>query len=214
MRTCNHCRVRAYPDATQDDGATLTMHCAYPQPAPTAPRWSISPDAYSLKVRLPDLEPHTVKAALAPDGTKIEIMGERKIEGCTCVPSIVREVPLPYRPRAEDIDVSVDKNSVLSLRLTRHAKVDAATPLTVTAIQDDKTPPGESEALRPIRFVPHASATESAAPTETTLDEQEKTLTDKFRSAALAAVAVNNRRDASGPTKDSVATAPEGAPTP
>lgn len=153
---------------------------AYEEAPPTT-RWSASPSAYELKVRLPDLEPNSVKAALTSDGTKVEIIGERKIEHCTCSPSTVKEITLPYRPRAEDIDVSYDKDNVLSLKLARHSKVDAATPLTVTTRAEDQG----AEERRPLRFVPHESATEKDS-----LHTQEKMLQDKFRSAALASLAV------------------------
>ena len=47
----------------------------------------------------------------------------------TCTPSTLKEISLPYRPRAEDIDVAMEKDGVLTLRLERHAKADAPTPL-------------------------------------------------------------------------------------
>ena len=168
---------------------------------------------------MPELEPNSMRAALASDGTKIEIVGNRKIEGCTCSPSIVKEVPLPYRPRVEDIDVSLEE-SVLSLRLSRHAfhaKADTATPLKVTTrSQDDKEAAAdEAEERRPLRFVPHASAAEPSSTSPTSLQEQERTLTDKFRTAALAAVAVQQKetQPASAETsaKEAAATTAEGA---
>merc|ERR1719231_232712 len=97
-----------------------------------SPRWSATRDAYELKVRLPDFDPDSLTAHLASDGTKIEVVGERKIDGCSCSPSTVKEIALPYRPRAEDIDVSYDKDNVLSLKLARHAKTESATPLSVS----------------------------------------------------------------------------------
>merc|ERR1719231_1784946 len=108
------------------------------RPSTSYTRWTISTDAYELKVRMPDLEPASVRAALAQDGTKIEVIGERKIEGCTCTPSTLKEISLPYRPRAEDIDVAMEKDGVLTLRLERHAKADAPTPLNVKQAADKK----------------------------------------------------------------------------
>merc|ERR1719198_1606407 len=86
--------------------------------APSPYGWTASTDSYDLKLRLPDLEPQSVSAALASDGTKIEVAGERKIEGCTCQPRTVKEIALPYRPRAEDVGVTI-KDGVLSLSLAR-----------------------------------------------------------------------------------------------
>ena len=81
-------------------------HLLATQTAPS-PYWSATPDAYDLKIRLPDLEPGTVEAQLSSDGKKIEVKGERKIESCSCKPTTVREIALPYRPRAEDITVTI-----------------------------------------------------------------------------------------------------------
>jgi len=138
------------------------------------PRWSASDDVYELKMRLPDLEPKTVSAALASDGKKIELVGERKIEGCSCRPSTVKEIALPYRPRAEDVDVSV-KDGLLSIRLARHAQANAATPLTVTLIDEPKDKeadaPADASQRRPLRFVPHASAVDT---TERSADAKER----------------------------------------
>merc|ERR1712196_736881 len=100
------------------------------------------------------------------------------IEGCTCRPSQVREISLPYRPRAEDITVAVDRD-VLSLRLARRPKTDASTPLTVT--RDKAAEEAPSTEARPLRFIPLASATEVGPPPS--VEEKEKGLIDKFRSA-------------------------------
>ena len=190
--------------------------CARAQPAPSS-RWTVTADAYELKIRMPDLEPASLTAALASDGTKIEVVGERKIEGCSCRPSTVKEIGLPYRPRAEDIDMSVEKD-VLSLRLARHAKADTATPLKVSmATQKDKDTSTET---RPLRFVPHASAAEGDATASTpmsTPQDQERTLTEKFRSAALASVAVQHEgaKEAAEPgSSDKTTGTPSSSPEP
>ena len=175
----------------------------------------MSSDAYELKVRLPDLEPTSVRAALGADGQKIEVIGERKIEGCTCQPSTVKEIALPYRPRTEDIDVEVDKEGVLALRLARHAKTESATELKVSvsppavAAKAEPEPP-EAPTTRPLRFVPHESAKETATPAAPSLDEKEKNLTDKFRSAALAAAAVQAEPSGSS-SREAAAAMAEGA---
>ena len=178
------------------------------QPARTS-QWSASADAYEIKVRLPDLETESVSASLAPDGSKVEVVAKKKIDHCTCDPSIVKEIALPYRPRPEDVDVAMHRDGLLSVRLTRHAKVDAATPLKVNVGEaEDKDE--ENQETRPLSFVPHASATEKATEKATengtsgSVAEQEKTLTDKFRGAALASVAV--QRAPSG--KEAAATTP------
>jgi hypothetical protein len=174
--------------------------------ADPSPHWRVSPDAYELKVRLPDLQPETVRATLGANGDKIEVVGERKIDGCSCSPSVVKEIAMPYRPRSEDIDVAyADKESVLSLRLTRHAKAESATPLAVSVKAEVKDK--EEATTRPLRFVPHESAT--AEKSGSTLEAQEKDLAAKFRSAALAAVATSSGDGASA--KEAAATAVEGA---
>jgi len=168
-------------------------------PSPASSYWtsSLAGDAYQLKMKLPDMEPASVSAELASDGKSIQVVGERKIEGCTCRPSTVQDIPLPYRPRADDIHVTV-KDDVLSIKLARQAKAeDAPTPLKVNVLeaQDSKAAPKEEQETaqatgntRPLRFVPH----ESTRPMETktpSLQDKERTLAAKFRSAALATLA-------------------------
>lgn len=160
------------------------------EPRQPSPYWTASTDGYNLKMRLPDVEPQTVSAQLAADGETIEVAGERKIEGCSCRPSTVKQVKLPYRPRAEDVDVTM-KDGVLSLTLARHAKADAATPLKVNLPEEPKQEKeGDEPQTRPLRFVPHESAVETSPPS-VDLDAQEKRLADKFRSAALASLATS-----------------------
>lgn len=182
---------------------------AHAETAPS-PYWSATSDAYDLKIRLPDLEPGTVEAQLSSDGKKIEVKGERKIESCSCKPTTVREIALPYRPRAEDITVTIQEDT-LHVTLSRHAQADEPTPLTVKKVE---APAKETEEARPLRFVPHASATEKTASTAQdekvlTVQEQEKTLTDKFRSAALASLAVQREnKEASNASDENATMAP------
>lgn len=202
--------------------------------APTAPsplRWTATPDSYELHVRLPALEPASVTASLAADGTKIEVTGERKIDGCTCRPNLVQEISLPHRPRPEDVDVSFEKD-ILSLKMARHAKTDEPTPLAINVVREeasmqtqvadmdkgtadlapqatDKQGAGQPR-TRPLTFVPHASANEGPAPgtSAPSLAEQEVALADKFRSAALAALATTRGETSS---KEAAATLAEHA---
>jgi len=173
----------------------------YSIPSTESSHWTVSDEAYELKTRLPDLEPDSVTATLGAEGSKIQVVGERKIEGCSCRPSQVREISLPYRPRAEDISVAVDRD-VLSLRLARRPKTETSTPLTVTVTRDKAAQEAPSTEVRPLRFVPHESATEDGPPS---VEEKEKGLIDKFRSAALASVAVQ-----APSTKEAAATTAEG----
>lgn len=113
--------------------------------------------------------------------------------------------------------MSVEKD-VLSLRLARHAKADTATPLKVSmATQKDKDTSTET---RPLRFVPHASAAEGDATASTpmsTPQDQERTLTEKFRSAALASVAVQHEgaKEAAEPgSSDKTTGTPSSSPEP
>jgi len=186
------------------------------EPAAPSPYWTASADAYELKMRLPELEPQSITAALAADGTKIEVVGERKIDGCTCQPTTVKEVKLPYRPRPDDIDVSIGSSGVLSLRLARNKsdKADGSTPLAVKVLEASPAPSADNKdeaqsepGTRPLRFVPHSSAT------DTPLEQQEKSLTDKFRSAALASVAVQ-RQTESANESTAASNEPQGVPPP
>merc|ERR1719421_2161792 len=145
------------------------------EPAPSS-QWVVSKDAYELKVRLPELEPTSVRAALGVDGTKVEVIGERKIEGCQCHPSTVKEIALPYRPRVEDVDLAL-KDGVLALRLARQPpKAESTTPLKVSVTQKEE----QVEETRSLRFVPHESAQAAS------VEKQEENLTEKFRPAAPA----------------------------
>lgn len=170
-----------------------------------SPYWTATADAYQMKMHLPDLEPRSVSAALTSDGKQIEIHAERKIEGCTCKSTTVKQINLPYRPRAEDVEVTM-KDDVLLLKLARHAKAGAPTPLKVNVLEapKDKGDEPAPSSTRPLRFVPHASAAEPAAEAKTldakTLDEKERSLTDKFRSAALASLAASRTADSTEAT--------------
>ena len=114
--------------------------------------------------------------------------GERKVDGCTCQPTTVKELSLPYRPRPEDVDVSIGTSGVLSLRLARNNgnKVDAPTPLAVKVLEapsttsTDNKEAREEPGTRPLRFIPHASAAESSSSNVASLEQQEKSLTDKL----------------------------------
>merc|ERR1719421_946990 len=172
------------------------------EPAPSS-QWVVSKDAYELKVRLPELEPTSVRAALGVDGTKVEVIGERKIEGCQCHPSTVKEIALPYRPRVEDVDLALH-DGVLALRLARQPpKAESTTPLKVSVAQKEEQVAPADEETRSLRFVPHESA---LAPS---LEKKEATLTEKFRAAALAAVAVQHEepsvKDAAAATAEAQA---------
>lgn len=197
-----------------------------PRESAPSPYWTASTDAYELKLRLPDLEPQSITAALSSDGTKIEVAGERKIDGCTCQPTTVKELSLPYRPRPEDVDVSIGTSGVLSLRLARNNgnKVDAPTPLAVKVLEapsttsTDNKEAREEPGTRPLRFIPHASAAESSSSNVASLEQQEKSLTDKFRSAASAAVS-QSAKESTVHSVDAAAAAvgsndPQGVPPP
>jgi len=192
--------------------------------------WAATPDFYSYKMRLPDMEPDSVSAMLSADSSSIKITGKRKFEGCTCEPTTMREVALPYRPRPEDVSIQYDegdatRDSLLTLKLARHAKAEAAVPLKVTVAEPPKavepTKEGEATGTRPLRFVPHESAT--AKPSgETTNDDAEateKSLTEKFRivgkvAGALASSTEPQQAEVSGETGAASASTPTAeAPT-
>lgn len=166
------------------------------EPSPYYEYWNASPDSYSLKIRLPELEPDSISASLASESATLEVTGKRKFDGCTCEKTVVREVKLPYRPRPEDIEVTVLGADALSLKLARGSKADAPTPIKVNVERVDETKKGWDK-VRELRFVPHASATaegdqKSDESKSLSVQEQEKTLTERFRNVAQAAVALNS----------------------
>jgi len=143
---------------------------------------------------LPEMEPSSVSASLSSDASSVSVSGKRKFEGCKCEPVAIREISLPYRPRPEDVTISLDSN-VLTLRLARgrDAKTAAPVPLSVTiAPKESPEEASSGEKTRPIRFVPHASATATTedAPVGSSVEAQEKSALDSFRAAAQAALAV------------------------
>jgi hypothetical protein len=178
-------------------GLTTSTSCAT-EPS-TTPRWTATVDAYTLKMVLPEMERDTIAASLY-DHSMVKVVGKRKIEGCQCEPRAVREVNLPYRARAEDVNVAItgdDGMSVLTVKLARgrsdESKPDSPIPLQINT-KNTITPTDEAKELR---FIPHPSATEevftaAAATSTSTVEAQERTLTDKFRAAAQAAVAVTS----------------------
>ena len=174
--------------------------------SPTASSWSATDDAFTKNVRVPALE--SVAASLSADGKKLEITGKRKIEKCQCESDTIGEIELPYRPRPDDITLKLHADDrVLEVALARRAEdvAAAATPISVSVADESKP------ATRPLRFVPHESAT--AAPS---VDKQEKSLVDKFRDVAATAVRAKEAEAAlsseSAATADAAAT--EGAAVP
>lgn len=137
--------------------------------------------SYTMRMRIPELEDSSIAASLAPDGKTLKIEGKRKIDGCTCGATTVREVSLPYRPRAEDIGLSLEPDqSVLTVTLAREAEGDAAVPIAVAV----KEPAAESpkDEVVPV---------EQEKDKEPTLADKERTLTEKFRAAGAAASAAS-----------------------
>lgn len=164
-----------------------------------SPSWTTSNNEYALQMRLPDLDPASVSAALAADDATLQVTGTRKIESCTCTPTIQREISLPYRPRAEDIDVTYEEG-LLTLKLARHAKAAAPVPLKVNVPKlleqaephpTIKVESPASESSRPLRFVPHSSAKAESDQTKGSLAEQEQSALSKFRGVAQAALATS-----------------------
>lgn len=155
--------------------------CANSEPT-RSPTWSARNDAYTLKMVVPDLEPDSVTAKLGSDerGTStVKIEGKRKIEACQCQPTQIREVPLPYRPRPEDVSIALDaETSTVTIELARgNTKNHEEQPLPLTLTK--KT----------------ARNTEVAKVTEDELvRSQEKSLTEKFRAAAQASLAVTSSK--------------------
>ena len=154
--------------------------CANSEPT-RSPTWSARNDAYTLKMVVPDLEPDSVTAKLGSDerGTStVKIEGKRKIEACQCQPTQIREVPLPYRPRIEDVSIALDaETSTVTIELARgNTKSHDEQPLPLTLTK--KT----------------ARNTEVAKVTEDELRSQEKSLTEKFRAAAQASLAVTSSK--------------------
>merc|ERR1719465_290608 len=142
MLTTAHALVWTFPPSRYDiysyysDYGHVAPSLAEATTAPSPYRWTATPDSYELHVRLPALEPASVTASLAADGTKIEVTGERKIDGCTCRPTMVKEISLPHRPRPEDVDVSFEKD-ILSLTMARHAKTNDPTPLAINVVREE-----------------------------------------------------------------------------
>jgi len=187
-----------------------------------SPSWAATNDAYSLKMRLPAMEPDSVTAQLAADQSTIKVTGKRKVEGCACEPTAVREIALPYRPRSEDVSVAIDDN-VLTLKLARHAQADAPVSLSVQVAQAKQELPQAKEALttgqakegstadaRPIRFIPHPSAS-PASDEAPSVSAQETRLVDKFRAATRAAQAFAPDQAASAAPHEEAAKEPPAA---
>merc|ERR1719498_1970961 len=91
---------------------------------------------------IPEMEPDSIGADLIQDesgGLAVKVTGTRKIEGCSCQPTAVREVPLPYRARSEDVSIHTDGSSMVTIKLARgrvHTN-QKAVPLTI--VKDKET---------------------------------------------------------------------------
>lgn len=155
--------------------------CADRQPV-RAPQWTATSDAFNLKMLVPEMQPDSLTADLIQDesgGLAVKVTGTRKIEGCSCEPTAVREVPLPYRPRPEDVTVHTDGSTMVTVKLARgHAQSDQPkVPLTIIKDKQVKAPPAGTE----------LSVAQEA---QKSVEAQERSLTDKFRAVAHAATAV------------------------
>lgn len=137
---------------------------------------------YSVRVKMPDMESSSISASLAPDGRTLTVSGKRKMEGCTCTETALRDVLLPYRPRSEDIGISLDaEKSELMITLAKDSK-GAAVPIRVNV----KDPAVAKESVEEDGAPKEVQST-AVAPDELSLAEKEKTLTEKFRAAGAAA---------------------------
>jgi len=169
--------------------------------APRAPSWSASKDHYVLKLRVPPLEPDSLSATLLPEQPTLELQGKHKFEGCECAKRVVESVSLPYRPRVEDVELELDeKEQVLTVKLVRTATASQPTALKIKTTAE-QTPPeaaDKKEGTRPVRFVPHASATTEAKGDKdaTSVQEKERSLTAKFAAALRPAANKHNKPDA------------------
>lgn len=167
-----------------------------PRPSSTTTSWLSTKDAYVMRLRVPELEPESVEATLQADEAFLTLSGKKKLDGCECAKRVVETVPLPYRPRAEDIQIELDKNkNVLELRLARKAKATAPIALSVKLAGQQEAAASDAQ-TRPIRFIPHASASATtgtattadedvakAKAASTSLEERERSLTAKFAAA-------------------------------
>lgn len=162
-----------------------------PRPTTTS-SWLSTKDHYVMRLRVPDLEPESVEATLQADEAFLTLSAKKKYEGCSCDKRVVESVPLPYRPRAEDIEIELhDRSNILELRLARKAKATAPIALSVK-LAGQQPQEAAVEETRKIRFIPHASATdgdETKVATNTekkksvALEERERSLTAKFAAA-------------------------------
>jgi hypothetical protein len=158
--------------------------CSNRQPSRT-PEWTSSNDAFSLKMLIPEMEPDSIGADLIQDesgGLAVKVTGTRKIEGCSCQPTAVREVPLPYRARSEDVSIHTDGSSVVTVKLARGRGQAGQKIVPLTIVKENK-----------LTTKPALASTEVSVAQEApkpSLESQERSLTDKFRAAAHAATAV------------------------
>ena len=127
--------------------------------------------SYQMRMRMPEIESSSISASLAQDGRTLLVSGKRKMDGCTCSPSTVREVLLPYRPRSEDIGLQLDaQKNELTITLARDSGGHTAVPIAVN-VKDPIT----------------EEVVADKVPKEMSLADKEKTLTEKFRAAGAAA---------------------------
>lgn len=179
-------------------GLTNLPSCSIRQPPSRTPTWTASADAFVAKMIVPDMEADSIGADLIEDESgrpAVKVTGTRKIDGCSCQPTAVREVPLPFRPRPEDVRIHAD-GSVVTVKLARgHAekRQPKSTPLTVT-----KQP---------------ASTEHERQASKASLEAQERSLAAKFRAVAHAATAVATPPAVAKPTAVVPTPAMEAAPT-
>lgn len=146
------------------------------------PSWRCDQDKCAIVLPIHHLEADSIRLTLSGDGKQLALSGERKIEGCKCSPSEDVSVSLPFTPRVDDIHSSVDKAERLTVTIAKHAKTDDAEPISIKINKPEAAERDAQEKMKPLRFIPHASATEA------NIEEQAQTLSDKFREVAAVAV--------------------------
>lgn len=155
--------------------------------------WRCDTTTCTLSVPVLHLEADSLRLNLAADGKTLALSGERKIEGCKCTPSEDMTINLPFTPRVEDIQSSMNEFGRLLITLPKHTAV--AEPIAIQITKPAPTP-------KQLHFVPHESATTSPSTAEEKLEEKERTLTEKFRAAGLAVRIANQATQANQETSE------------
>jgi len=140
-----------------------------------SPSWRCNAERCSITYPVSHLTAESIRLTLDEGlGKTITISGERAFPGCSCQSQDDATITLPFTPRPEDIESTLESERLLII-LHKHASQPQSVQLSINK------PDLEKEAVKKLHFVPHPSASTQDKVKETA---KMREALDKFRAVA------------------------------